>query len=59
MVTAGAFALSHGLVELLPASAAFGLGLAYLRSHTESLYPGIVLHVLVNTLGVAATTLGS
>ncbi len=59
VVTACTFALSHGLVELLPAAAAFGLGLAYLRFRTASIYPGIVLHVLVNTLGVASTALGS
>jgi len=59
VVTAGTFALMHGLVEMLPIAAAFGLGLAYLRSRTGSIFPGIVVHVLVNTLGVAATTLGS
>lgn len=59
VVTAGTFALMHGLVEMLPIAVAFGLGLAYLRCRTGSIYPGIILHVLINTLGVAATTLGS
>ncbi|MGI9113234.1 MAG: CPBP family intramembrane glutamic endopeptidase [Gaiellaceae bacterium] len=56
-LTAAAFALSHGLIALLPASAVFGAGLAYLRSRTRSVYPGIVLHVVFNALGVAGSTL--
>jgi len=32
----------------LIAIAAFGFGLAYLRSRTRSVYPGIVIHMLVN-----------
>ncbi len=54
VVTALLFAASHGLVELLPASAALGMGLAYLRSRTASVYPGIIVHVLLNLLGVLA-----
>ena len=53
VITALLFSASHGLVELLPAGAALGLGLAYLRSHTASVYPGIIVHILLNTLGVA------
>ncbi len=56
-LTAASFALSHGLIALLPASAIFGAGLAYLRSRTCSVYPGIVLHVVFNALGVAGSTL--
>ncbi len=56
-LTAASFALSHGLIALLPASAVFGAGLAYLRSRSNSVYPGIVLHVLFNALGVAGSTL--
>jgi len=55
-LTAVSFALSHGLIALLPASAVFGAGLAYLRSRTRSVYPGIVLHVLFNALGVVGST---
>jgi len=47
-LTGLAFALSHGLLLPLIAIAAFGCGLAYLRSRTRSVYPGIVIHVLVN-----------
>lgn len=39
------FALSHGLIAVLPIAASFGFGLAYLRSRTDSVYPGMLLHV--------------
>jgi membrane protease YdiL (CAAX protease family) len=53
-----AFGLWHGIPQALPALAAFGLGLAWLRSRTDSLYPGILLHMLFNVLAlvVAVTT---
>jgi len=41
------------------AATAFGLGLGYLRSQTGSVYPGILLHILVNALSVAAIAFGS
>jgi membrane protease YdiL (CAAX protease family) len=43
-----AFGLAHGLVEALPLLFLFGAGLAYLRSRTGSVYPGMLLHVLYN-----------
>lgn len=55
--TAAGFALSHGLIGLLPTAAVLGLGLAYLRSRTASVYPGIVVHVALNGLGVLAVVL--
>ena len=42
------FALSHGLLLPMISIAAFGVGLAYLRSRTRSVYPGILIHMLVN-----------
>jgi membrane protease YdiL (CAAX protease family) len=45
-----AFGLAHGLVEGLPLLFLFGAGLAYLRSRTRSVYPGMVVHVLYNGL---------
>jgi membrane protease YdiL (CAAX protease family) len=42
------FGLWHGLIEALPVLVVFGLGLAYLRSRTGSIYPGILLHALFN-----------
>jgi len=55
IVTTGVlFALSHGLIAILPTAAAFGFGLAYLRSRTNSVYPGTLLHVVFNAIGVLA-----
>src|SRR5207244_12784806 len=39
-----AFGLAHGLVEAFPFLAAFGAGLAYLRSRVDSVYPGMLVH---------------
>lgn len=47
-----AFALVHGLVPGFPVIATFGIGLAYLRSRTESIYPCIILHASFNALGL-------
>ncbi|MBA2358307.1 MAG: CPBP family intramembrane metalloprotease [Actinobacteria bacterium] len=53
-----AFGLWHGLVFAFPLLAAFGAGLAYLRSRTDSVYPGILVHAAFNALAltVAVTT---
>jgi len=48
-----AFGLAHGLVEAFPFLAAFGIGLAYLRSRVDSVYPGMIVHGLFN--GIALT----
>ena len=56
-MTAAGFAVSHGVIGLLPTAAVLGLGLAYLRSRTASAYPGIVVHVTLNALGVLAVVL--
>jgi CAAX protease family protein len=52
------FGLAHGLVEALPILVAFGIGLAWLRSRTDSVYPGILLHAAFNAIAltVAVTT---
>ncbi len=42
------FGLWHGLVEALPVLIVFGTGLAFLRSRTRSIYPGMVLHAAFN-----------
>jgi len=46
------FALWHGLVQALPVLFVFGTGLAYLRYRTESIYPGMALHMLFNGLAL-------
>jgi membrane protease YdiL (CAAX protease family) len=45
-----AFGLAHGLVRALPPLVVFGACLAYLRSRTASVYPGIILHAGYNSL---------
>jgi len=47
-----AFALAHGLVDAFPILAAFGFGLAYLRSRVDSVYPGMIVHGLFNTVAL-------
>ena len=58
--TALAFALGHGLVVGLPVLLVFGLGLAWLRDRTESVYPGIALHAIFNGAAlIVAVTVGT
>ena len=58
-ITALAFGLSHGLLIALPVLTLFGAILAWLRSHTRSLYPPIILHALFNGSAlIAAVTVG-
>jgi membrane protease YdiL (CAAX protease family) len=42
------FGLAHGLVQALPLLIALGMGLAYLRSRVDSVYPGMIVHGLFN-----------
>jgi uncharacterized protein len=52
------FGLAHGLIESLPVLAVFGAVLAWIRSRTGSVYPGMLLHALFNLIAlVAAVTL--
>ena len=53
-----AFALTHGLVAGFPVIATFGIGLAYLRLRTDSIYPCIVLHASFNAAGLAIGVAG-
>jgi membrane protease YdiL (CAAX protease family) len=46
------FGLAHGLIEALPVLVALGLGLAYLRARTDSLYPGYIVHALFNAIAL-------
>lgn len=52
-----AFALAHGAVLDLPWVLVTGLGLAYLRSRTKSLYPCVALHATVNGIAMVASVL--
>jgi membrane protease YdiL (CAAX protease family) len=52
------FGLAHGLIVSLPVIAAFGMVLAWIRSVTGSVFPGMLLHALFNLVAlVAAVTL--
>jgi membrane protease YdiL (CAAX protease family) len=53
LVVGVGFGLIHGLIEGLPVITAFGLGLAYLRSRSGSVYPCIILHSAFNGAALA------
>jgi uncharacterized protein len=46
------FSLVHGVAEGLPVFALFGIGLAYIRSRTESVYPCMIVHGTFNALSL-------
>jgi membrane protease YdiL (CAAX protease family) len=46
------FGVAHGLVLALPILVAFGIGLAWLRSRSGSVFPGMILHGTFNTVAV-------
>lgn len=48
-----AFGLAHGLVEALPILALFGMGLAFLRERTNSVYPPMLVHGAFNGFALA------
>ena len=52
------FALAHGLVNAFPFLAAFGIGLAYLRSRVDSVYPGMIVHGLFNAIALTVAVSG-
>jgi membrane protease YdiL (CAAX protease family) len=46
------FGLAHGLIVSLPVIAVFGGVLAWIRSTTRSVYPGMVLHATFNLIAL-------
>ncbi len=52
LATGIAFGLWHGIWEALPVLVALGIGLAYLRYRTQSVYPTIALHSSFNALAL-------
>jgi membrane protease YdiL (CAAX protease family) len=48
------FGLYHGLVQALPELVIFGCALAWLRSKTRSVYPGMLLHATFNAIALVA-----
>lgn len=58
VLTGLAFGLAHGLVQAFPFLAAFGMGLAYLRSRVNSVVPGMVVHGLFNAVALTVAVAG-
>jgi uncharacterized protein len=50
-----AFGLAHGLIEALLILSLFGVGLAWLRERTDSVYPPILLHAAFNGFALAVS----
>ena len=50
-----AFGLAHGLVEGLLILSLFGMGLAFLRSRSDSVYPPMLLHAAFNGFALAVS----
>jgi membrane protease YdiL (CAAX protease family) len=48
------FGLAHGLIVSLPVIAVFGMVLAWIRSVTGSVIPGMLLHALFNLIALVA-----
>ncbi len=48
------FAAAHGLVQAFPELAALGFALAWLRARTDSVYPGMIVHSIFNSLALSA-----
>ena len=46
------FGLVHGLIDGLLVLSMFGIALAWLRSRTESVYPGMAVHSLFNAIAL-------
>jgi len=57
LVVGVAFGLAHGLLEALLVLVPFGCALAWLRSKTTSVYPGMVVHGIFNGIALAAAVL--
>jgi membrane protease YdiL (CAAX protease family) len=51
--TALAFGLAHGLLVALPPLVVFGLGLAWVRVRSDSVWPGFIAHAGYNAIGIA------
>jgi membrane protease YdiL (CAAX protease family) len=57
--TAVGFTLAHGLIEAAPQIVALGLGLAYLRHRSNSVYPSILLHASFNAVALTFAVLSA
>jgi membrane protease YdiL (CAAX protease family) len=50
--SATAFGFAHGLLVALPPLFVFGLGLAWVRARSDSVWPGFVAHAAYNAVGI-------
>ena len=55
LVTSLVFGLYHGLLVALPVLVVVGLGLAWLRARTSSIYPPMLLHIAFNGVALIAS----
>ena len=46
------FGLAHGILGALPPLAFFGIGLAWVRVRSGSIWPGVIAHMTYNGLGI-------
>ncbi|MEI8104611.1 MAG: type II CAAX endopeptidase family protein [Actinomycetes bacterium] len=54
LIVGACFALDHGLVQAFPELFIFGCALAWLRSKTTSVFPGMLLHATFNSIALVA-----
>jgi membrane protease YdiL (CAAX protease family) len=57
VVTGIAFALTHGIAVGLPIFFIIGVGLGFIRSRTESIYPALLLHAGFNGIALVGGVL--
>ncbi len=53
------FGLVHGILAALPVLILFGIGLAYVRYRTRSVFPAMIAHSVFNGLGLALSFVGT
>ena len=58
LLSGAMFGLIHGIWEALPALIVFGIGLAYVRHRTNSVFPAFFAHAAFNAVGLAASFAG-
>lgn len=47
------FGLAHGIIAALPVLVFLGVGLAWIREHSGSIWPGYLAHAAYNAIGIA------
>ena len=57
LVTGIVFGLVHGILGALPPLALFGIGLAWVRAASGSVWPGVIAHMTYNGVGIGLLVL--